>query len=75
MIKHLTKHGNSLALVIDRGVLDLLDITPKTQLSITTDGDYLIVKPVRDKARAAKFREAASWTHHRYDKVFKRLAE
>ena len=26
MIKKLTKHGNSLALVIDRGVLDLLDI-------------------------------------------------
>ncbi|MGD9726854.1 MAG: hypothetical protein AB7G68_03120 [Nitrospiraceae bacterium] len=26
MIKKLTKHGNSLALVIDRGILDLLDI-------------------------------------------------
>ena len=26
MIKKLTKHGNSLALVLDRGVLDLLEI-------------------------------------------------
>ena len=26
MIKRLTKHGNSLALVIDRGVLELLDV-------------------------------------------------
>lgn len=26
MIKHLTEHGNSLAPVIDRGILDLLDI-------------------------------------------------
>lgn len=26
MVKNLTKHGNSLALIIDYGVLDLLDI-------------------------------------------------
>ena len=30
MVKHLTKHGNSLALVIDRGVLDILDISAET---------------------------------------------
>lgn len=31
MIKKLTKHGNSLALVLDRGVLDLLEINADTQ--------------------------------------------
>ena len=30
MVKRLTKHGNSLALVIDRGVLDLLEIDAET---------------------------------------------
>ncbi len=30
MIKRLTKHGNSLALVIDRGILELLDISANT---------------------------------------------
>jgi hypothetical protein len=29
MIKKLTQHGNSLALVIDRPILDLLKIDPK----------------------------------------------
>ncbi len=38
MIKKLSKHGNSLALVIDRGMLDLLDIDAETLLSIKTDG-------------------------------------
>jgi hypothetical protein len=38
MVKKLTKHGNSLALVLDRGVLDLLEIDADTPLNIKTDG-------------------------------------
>jgi antitoxin component of MazEF toxin-antitoxin module len=51
VIKHLTRHGNSLALVIDRGVLDLLDIDVKTPLAVATDGTRLVITPVRDVAR------------------------
>ena len=39
MIKKLSKHGNSLALVIDRSILDLLGIDEKTSLEISTDGE------------------------------------
>ena len=42
MIKKLTRHGNSLALVIDKGVLDLLEITADTPLAVRTDGRALI---------------------------------
>jgi len=38
MIKRLAKHGNSLALVIDRAILDLLKIDLETPLDISTDG-------------------------------------
>jgi hypothetical protein len=34
MVKKLTKHGNSLALVLDRGVLDLLEIDADTRLRL-----------------------------------------
>ncbi len=51
MIMKLTKHGNRLALVIDRGVLDLLEIDAETPLNIKTDGKCLIVTPERDAAR------------------------
>lgn len=37
MVKKLTKHGNSLALVVDRPILDLLKIDPDTLLDISTD--------------------------------------
>ena len=74
MIKRLTKHGNSLALVIDRGVLDLLEIDADTPLSITTDGSCLIVSPVRDTARQKRFRAALEEGNRRYGKMLKRLA-
>ncbi len=47
MIKTLTKHGNSWALVIDKPILDLLNIAPETPLEILTDGQTLIVSPAR----------------------------
>lgn len=75
MVKHLTKHGNSLALVIDRGVLDLLEINADTPLSVTTDGKCLIVTPVRDPEREKRFRAALQKINTRYGKALKRLAD
>jgi len=75
MIKRLTKHGNSLALVIDRSVLDLLEIDPDTPLSVTTDGKCLIVFPVRDPKRQKAFRTALAEVNRRYGRALKRLAD
>ena len=43
MVKYLTKHGNSFALVIDRPILDLLKIRPADPLEVTTDGQRIVV--------------------------------
>ncbi len=75
MLKRLTKHGNSLALVIDRGVLDLLEIDAETPLSITTDGQCLILSPVRDEARRKRFAEAVREGNRRYGRALRRLAD
>lgn len=75
MIKKLTKHGNSMALVIERSVLDLLGIDIDTPLEVSTDGNVLIIAPVRDESRAAKFREALDKTNRRYGRALKKLAE
>lgn len=75
MVKRLAKHGNSLALVIDRPVLELLNIDAETPLEITTDGRALIVAPVDDPERAARFRKALDETNRRYGEALKRLAE
>jgi antitoxin component of MazEF toxin-antitoxin module len=75
MVKKLSKHGNSLALVIDRSILDLLEIDEETALEISTDGEALIVAPVKDKKRQKKFEQAMAASIERFDKTYKRLAE
>lgn len=75
MIKKLTKHGNSWALIIDKPILDLLNIDPETPLEITTDGQTLTVAPAKDPARQAKFKAALEETNRRYGRALKRLAD
>ena len=80
MRKTLTRHGNSYALVIDKPILELLHIQPDTPLEIATDGQTLMVSPIREGAdgeegRAKRFAEAKKSIHAKYAKTFKRLAE
>lgn len=75
MVKRLTRHGNSMALVIDRSILDLLKIAPDTLLDISTDGEKLIVSPVRHEERAGKFNESLDKANKQYDHALKRLAK
>lgn len=75
MLKKLTKHGNSLALVIDRPILDLLKIDPDTPLDVTTDGKRLIVSPAEASERRKKFDAAQETAHRRYGRAFRKLAE
>ncbi len=73
MLKKLTKHGNSLALVIDRPILELLKIDTDTLLDISTDGKRLIVAPAPERRK--RFEAAQEWAHKRYGKAFKKLAQ
>ncbi len=75
MIKKLTRHGNSMALVIDKGVLDLLNIDDNTPLEISTDGKMLLISPVRDRKRKKRFEEALEKTNKKYGRALKRLAD
>jgi antitoxin MazE len=75
MVKKLTKHGNSLALVIDRPILDILKIDPDTPLDVSTDGKQLIIAPAKSSGRRTKFESAQEWAHKRYGKTFRKLAE
>lgn len=75
MVKRLTKHGHSLALVIDRGILELLRIDASTPLSITTDGESLVISPARSNSRRRQFRRALAKVNERYGRALKRLAE
>ena len=74
MLKKLTRHGNSLALVLDKGVIELLNIDSETPLEISTDGSLLLITPVRDEKRRRQFQDALEKTNTRYKRTLKRLA-
>lgn len=75
MVKKLTKTGNSLALVLDKSLLDQAKIDASTPLEVSTDGDVIVISPVRDRRRTARLKRIVAAAHRQYGGVFKRLAE
>ena len=75
MVKRLTRHGNSLALVIDRPVLDLLKIDADTPLEISTDGKVLVISPVQGAKRQKAFEKALEKVNRKFSRALGRLAE
>jgi antitoxin MazE len=76
MIKHLIKHGNSHALLLDKAVLELLKINPETTpVDIATDGNALLITPVRDKKKQKELTDTLAKIDSKYSDVFKRLAK
>ena len=75
MVKTLIKHGNSLALVIDKPILELLRISSDTPLEITTNGDSLVVSPTRDKVRQKRLDKTLNKIYSKFGADLKRLSE
>jgi antitoxin component of MazEF toxin-antitoxin module len=75
MVKKLTKTGNSLALVLDKPILDRVRIDANTPLEVSTDGEVIVISPVRDRRRTAKLKRIVEEAHRQYGGVFRRLAQ
>jgi antitoxin MazE len=81
MIKKLSKHGNSLALLIDKPILELLDVNENTQFKIRIEGDKIILEPVRKESDVltisenAKLQKSYEDVIKKYDAVLKKLAK
>jgi antitoxin component of MazEF toxin-antitoxin module len=77
MVKKLIKHGNSLALVIDKPVLDLLKITEDTPLEIETlDGKSLQIKPLSGATESRpSVKDALERTNKKFAKTLRNLAK
>ena len=74
MKKTLTHIGNSLGLVIEKPILELLDITQGTELEMTTDGKRLIIEPQRS-SRKRRITDAAKRAMDAHESTFRRLAK
>jgi antitoxin MazE len=75
MVKKLSAVGNSLGVIIDRPILELLDITRDTQLEVRTDGEALIIRPIRKAPLAERALAAADRLMTAHDETFRELAK
>lgn len=75
MTKRLQAIGNSSGIIIDKPILEILRITPETELEVSTDGERLIVTPIRPLNRKAKRARAQTRTLKAHERTFRKLAK
>jgi len=75
MIKTLVQHGNSSALIIEKPIMELLNITPDTPLEIITDGKNLIISPVQDEDRMKRMDKSLEKVNAKHRDTLKKLAQ
>ena len=75
MIKKLTRTGNSIALVLDKPLLEELGLEENAEVEVSTNGQVIVITPRRSSARDRKFRKAVDKINRKYAGLFKRLGE
>lgn len=75
MIKKLTRTGNSVALILDKPLLEQLGLNENAEVELSTYGQVLVVTPRGDPARERKFRKTLAEINEKYAGVFRRLCE
>ena len=75
MTKRLIQHGNSAALVIDKPIMELLNITNETTFQLSTDGKNIILSPQNKKIQEKDILDSLEKINKKYGKVLKKLGE
>jgi len=75
MVKKLIRHGNSVALVIDKPIMEILNITNETIFELSTDGRNLILSPQNEHTQEKDILNSLEKINKKYGAVLKRLGE
>lgn len=75
MVKKLTRTGNSVAVVLDKAILDAAGLDEGATVEVSTDGQVIVIAPVKVAEDAERLRLAEDWAHATYAGAFQRLAK
>jgi len=75
MVKKLIQHGNSAALVIDKPIMEILNITNETTFELSTDGKNLILSPQIENDQESTVIHSLEKINKKYGTVLRRLGE
>lgn len=75
MSRLLQKHGNSVALVFDKTMLEALNMTPETPVQLTFRDGVMIVAPTHTGIAQEELEDAMARLRPRYKKMLENLAK
>jgi antitoxin MazE len=75
MRKNLIIVGNSLGIIIEKPILELLGISKETQFEMITDGKRLILEPVKEEDRTERIKSATRRVMKNHDQTLRELAK
>jgi antitoxin component of MazEF toxin-antitoxin module len=73
MVKKLIRYGNSVALVIDKPIMELLHITNETMFELSTDGKNIILSPQGEYNQEMNILDSLERINKRYGAVLKKI--
>lgn len=75
MTRKLQRHGNSVALVFDKTMLDALHMTPETPVHITIHGSSITITPANVGIPEEELDEAVARLRPRYKRMLENLSK
>jgi antitoxin component of MazEF toxin-antitoxin module len=75
MIKSLTRTGNSVALVLDKQLLEAANLDPEGEVEVSTNGQVIVIAPVKSKRETEDFERGRERMHAKFAGAFRRLAK
>jgi len=75
MTKKLIQHGNSAALVLDKALLDILNVRIDTPLEVTTDGKNIIISPQMIPNAESSLLESLERINQKHRAVLRKLGQ
>ncbi|MBX3289842.1 MAG: AbrB/MazE/SpoVT family DNA-binding domain-containing protein [Acidobacteria bacterium] len=75
MRKNLVAIGNSLGIIIEKPILDLLKIERDTPLEVRTDGERLIIERLGEEEREARLDAAIDRVMKNHHETLHKLAQ
>jgi antitoxin component of MazEF toxin-antitoxin module len=75
MTRKLQRHGNSMALVFDKALLEALNMTPDTPLNITFHAGSITITPVNVGIPDEELEETITRLRPRYKTMLENLAK
>ena len=73
MVKKLSAIGGALGVVIEAPILEMLQIGPDTELDVVTDGERVVITPLRS-SRVRRLDETATRVMDAHDEALRKLA-